>query len=231
MRFLRQIFFFLILIPFINNSFAQTIPTLVWPKNGVFIYSTEISFQWNYVPEVVNYTLELSAMQDFSELLTEKTISENSYDTIINDLNPGHYFWRIRGNFSENLSTDYSDIYKFTYFDPTIIQDIKLWLSGSEGVELINDSINQWNDLSGNNFFAFQNNPQFKPKLAYNVLNNKPVVRFNVDFLQLDFNEVFSQPNSIFFVWNTNSSGAQHLYDYGSPRTYVIYELGLMKMN
>ncbi|MFW5706994.1 MAG: DUF2341 domain-containing protein, partial [Bacteroidota bacterium] len=55
---------------------------------------------------------------------------------------------------------------------------LNLWLEASQG-QFNGTSVIQLNDLSGNNFNAFQNTSTYRPQQVGNAINGLPVVRFN----------------------------------------------------
>ena len=106
------------------------------------------------------------------------------------------------------------------------IPGIKLWLAADAGVVLTSGAVSQWSDLSGNNFNLTQNTANSRPLLVNNVLNSKPVLRFdgNNDFMSVNFGQVLAQPLTIFIVHKCigGSTSAPYLYDnYINPGTAI----------
>jgi len=71
-------------------------------------------------------------------------------------------------------------------------------------------------DCSLNHFNATQNNSSLQPQKINNIalLNNKPVLRFDGinDAMRSIFTSSFTQPNTIFIVWNVTGTDANAAY-------------------
>jgi hypothetical protein len=93
-------------------------------------------------------------------------------------------------------------------------ENLRLWLR-ADSVEIVNDKVATWYDLSGNDFHLTQDNATYRPTYADSVLNNKPAVRFDGsnDFMLNNFGQIFSQPNTIFIVYKLSSGGNRIIFD------------------
>jgi hypothetical protein len=90
---------------------------------------------------------------------------------------------------------------------PLPLSDIKLWLKADEGVAT--GPVNVWTDSSGNQQDALQITQSLKPQVVQNVVNGKPIVRFDGigTYLSLpDFASSFVQ-GEVFIV--VKSTGTQ----------------------
>ncbi len=70
-------------------------PVTVYPgKNGrLLMQGNSLSFSWRDGNRAGRYLLEVSGTEDFSEIIvSEKTTSEK---TVIKNLKPGEYYWRV----------------------------------------------------------------------------------------------------------------------------------------
>jgi hypothetical protein len=97
-----------------------------------------------------------------------------------------------------------------------VTDDLVLHLDASELSLSDNDPVTSWTDLSGNDYHAIQNTTANQPTFKTNVMNGKPVVRFDGDndyLLTGTFSSALSQPNTVFVVWQTNSTGTQFVID------------------
>lgn len=63
--------------------------------------------------------------------------------------------------------------------DVNFTEDLKLWLDASSLTLSDNDLVSEWTDLSGNNNHATQENDGNKPTFKTNILNGRPVIRFD----------------------------------------------------
>lgn len=65
-------------------------------------------------------------------------------------------------------------------WDPTQIAGLQVWLDASQIVGLNDgDAVAQWDDESGNGLHAYQSVAERKPVYKTNIVDGKPVVRFN----------------------------------------------------
>ena len=98
----------------------------------------------------------------------------------------------------------------------------KLWVRAD--AEVYNDagttlsttgqSVQEWHDQSGNNHDLSQPNATFKPNYITNVLNSKPVMRFNVSnnrIRRLAFNDFPTSSITTISVGNTTQTGEAHV--------------------
>ena len=57
--------------------------------------------------------------------------------------------------------------------------DLLLWLKSDTGVDTLNGTVSRWHDQSSNGNEAIQTDLSRQPLLVGNILNGKPVLRFN----------------------------------------------------
>lgn len=97
-----------------------------------------------------------------------------------------------------------------------VTNDLVLHLDASELSLSDDDPVTSWTDLSDNDYHATQSTGDYQPTFKTNILNGNPVVRFDGtdDYLETtSFSSALSQPNTIFVVWQTNSTGTQFAID------------------
>ena len=90
----------------------------------------------------------------------------------------------------------------FQYFLPGNLPELIMWLS-ADSVECVNNKVSKWYDKSGNMFHPEQNTESSQPDLVEDALNSKPVLRFNNNYMEIDFGQSFTQPNTVFIIWNS----------------------------
>jgi hypothetical protein len=134
----------------------------------------------------------------------------------------------------------------YSSFSPRDIPSLKVWLKADVGTYqnstmtipavIDADPVGGWADQSGNGNHLI-NAAATVPQLKLNVINGKPVVRFDGanDFLRVTFGAALTQPNHIFMVgiqisWTNNDSmfdGAtankQRLYSRVATPTVTMY--------
>jgi hypothetical protein len=69
-----------------------TVPAMITPHNAV-LGDNEFKISWRGVLGVTTYRLQLSTLSDFSVILIEEDVAENSFST--DSLQPGVYYWRV----------------------------------------------------------------------------------------------------------------------------------------
>lgn len=97
------------------------------------------------------------------------------------------------------------DAYVNSAFSPTQIAGLQLWLDASVIAGSNNDPVMTWLDQSGQGHNASQSNPAFQPVLKTNIVNSKPVVRFDAastQFLEITYAQ--PRPQSLFMVYQTD---------------------------
>ena len=91
------------------------------------------------------------------------------------------------------------------------------WLRADAGITLDgNNGVGTWHDLSGNNNDLRQTNPTNRPTVVSNVINGKPVVRFNTSQFLISALDV-SNPYTIVTVSKLNGGTNQRLISNASP--------------
>lgn len=114
-------------------------------------------------------------------------------------------------------------------FNPTSITGLQAWFK-ADAITGKNDgdAIAQWNDSSGNARHATQATGANQPLYKTNILNGKPVARFDgTDSLATASFTAITQPTTIFVVASTRTSGTgtQFICDgIGSTNRNAIFE-------
>ena len=98
--------------------------------------------------------------------------------------------------------------------DPTDIAGCQLWLDAEQGVYSDagttlannNDTVQQWNDQSGNGYNVTQTSEALRPTLKTSGINSKDSVEFDVSDFMDGASPVVSPPNTIFAVFHITSS-------------------------
>lgn len=86
-------------------------PSLSNPLNEADDIELNSTLEWEQVPGANLYTIQISETDDFSAILVEDIISNNSFNYLFS--NNKVYFWRVRGLSDENKS-DWSEVYTFS---------------------------------------------------------------------------------------------------------------------
>ncbi|MFW5983029.1 MAG: hypothetical protein ACOCQ4_00895, partial [bacterium] len=103
-------------------------------------------------------------------------------------------------------------------------ENLQLWLC-ADSLEVDEGSVDSWYDLSGNNFHLSQTNLNSQPTFTDSVINNQPTVYFDGidDFMSVDFATNFSQPITIFVVWNSLNNQHNMIYDNYSGTRFFLF--------
>ena len=89
--------------------------------------------------------------------------------------------------------------------------ELLIWLKSDTGVDTLNGTVSRWHDQSGNGNDVIQTDSSRQPLLLGNILNGKPVLRFNGLHDRLEFTS--SNPMSkfsIFMVVKNDPGGGQN---------------------
>jgi PKD repeat protein len=121
---------------------------------------------------------------------------------------------------------------------PAQISDLALWLRSDTGVVITPSSnpqtVQQWSDISGNNYHAIQSTNNLRPRFVSSVtlINNKPAIWFDGSN---DFLNGTTIPNAdtssltIFIIGKTNAatgSNPRSIIEFGSNATGLSLVLG-----
>ena len=212
----------------INNYLSPTPFNLILPHYNQIENSNNIQFSWNTSQNAIRYKLIVtsdSLLQD--TIFHNDTIFATSFSTVLPQAQ--NYYWHVTAlNPCGNLIT--SVVSRFTVFNSNTFSDLKLWLAADEGVVIPSgNAVMQWNDLSGNNNNASQVTLANRPSIIYNVLNGKPVLRYNGSSSYLDLGNTFSIHDSLtfFVVFNTqNNNLRQSIFSQNDAANAFQLEIG-----
>lgn len=101
----------------VDTHFPASI--LEQPVNNSTLSSPPFVFSWSKVDRAINYRLQIATDVEFSQLIIDKTISENT-TTLNDDIDGGKYFWRIatidkQGDIGKYSTTSKFEIEKSSY--------------------------------------------------------------------------------------------------------------------
>ncbi|MDP4266265.1 MAG: PKD domain-containing protein [Bacteroidota bacterium] len=152
-------------------------PELVYPDNNLILSDTNITFLWNELKDTSSlYQIQIDTNTNFnSTVYNVFNIITPSFKT--NLLSGKNYYWRVKAFNGTNCS-QWSIVRSFSFFNPSSIGKLYLWLRSDLGVKTLNNKVIEWKDQSGNNYHA-QSDTLYSPDIKYNVLNYLPSIRFN----------------------------------------------------
>ena len=81
---------------YLNIFFSQLNGELVLPRNNSIINYVHVLFEWDQVPDTYDYGIQVSTASDFSQIVTDTTVSSLIYIDDNNIQWSTAYFWRIR---------------------------------------------------------------------------------------------------------------------------------------
>ncbi|MFH2094704.1 MAG: PKD domain-containing protein, partial [Bacteroidota bacterium] len=174
----------------------------VFPANQQILSDTSFIFSWNIVKNVSHYQLRV-----YSDSLSTTAFSQNYILTEslpATQLGFGQtYYWHVIAYYSSGDSI-VSEAGVFELFRPTCISGASLWLE-SDSVSLSGSNVTQWNDNSINQYILPQIDPSKQPVLLTDILNGKPVIRFDGtdDFFSIPASLPFDSL-SFFIVFKKN---------------------------
>lgn len=188
---------------------AQSQPTLIIPKNKIVTSRTTIGFEWNDYAGATAYHIQVDEDASFAapQNVNDSAISVTAFSGTL--ATGKKYFWRVRAN-AGGTYTGWSSTWSFTVFSPSDIPlvnppapNLVTWYKADSGVQTdANGRVTQWDDASGNNNPAFQNDSLLRP-LFYDstpAINNHPVIHFPGAKQFLDFTIKLSSLETVFWV-------------------------------
>jgi PKD repeat protein len=192
------------------NLFSQT-PTGYYPSWDQLIADTTVTIKWNTIDGATSYNAQIASDIAFSNLIIDSNNIQS--DTLfIEGLDKNQtYYWRISAN-GGSSSGIWGPIRKFKCFIPSSISSLSLWLKADKGITLSNQNVTEWKDQSGKNNHLTQSTTTNQPIKVDNVLNGKPVVRFDGvnDNIKTDVGQIYAQPNNFFVLWRISGSTGTH---------------------
>ena len=114
-------------------------------------------------------------------------------------------------------------LFSLKAFSQIPMENLKVWLIG-DSVEINNGFVEKWYDISGNDFHMIQSNNSRKPTQLFDETLNHNTLKFNGDFLKVEFDTIFEQPLSIFIMWKLNELKAQTVFDGISASHRIIFD-------
>ena len=119
----------------------------------------------------------------------------------------------------------------FTTFSQIPSENLILWLK-TDSVEITDNVVSIWYDQSGNEFDLTQETANRRPVKIDNVLNGLPAIRFDGvnDFMRVEFGETFTQPNTIFCIYNFTGTGVRYQVDGTTEYHALMYWTNSVRM-
>lgn len=150
----------------------------IQPKHNAFIESFQVSFEWNSMPNAVNYTITMAEDVNFTINMQQSPLLTGTNWTS-NVLSVGVWYWKVSG--FDGVVNSESEIRSFRIFQPNNLPGNTLWLAADSNVTNSGGVVSAWNDISGNGHVFGQSIPADQPILINNLpaLNNQPVLRFD----------------------------------------------------
>jgi hypothetical protein len=110
-------------------------------------------------------------------------------------------------------------------FDPTSISGCRLWLQAEAIVGLSDGApVLTWSDESGSDHHAAQTQASRQPEFRTNVINSRPVVRFDgADSMSLSLSEA-STEHTFFFVIDLTALGGHHNFLFDSQAGRLVLD-------
>jgi PKD repeat protein len=170
-----KIWTYITLLFYCIKGFAVDNVTLVAPFNGANTEISNVLFEWNRQYTDVNFTIQISDNQDFSNIIHQAVVTNDFYAYSLPAPNT-YYYWRVKSD-----SRPYSSISNIIWFTPKMVPNLRVWLSSDTGVVITNGKVSQWTDLSGNNNHAKQADTSKQPIVTFfsTTTTNKPSVSFD----------------------------------------------------
>jgi PKD repeat protein len=157
----------------------NTTPSLVYPNNKAVLADSSINFQWNTVQNALQYELQLSLTQSFTNIYLYTQNINNPFLNIDTLSYARQYHWRVRAVTSAGPQ-NWSPIRSFTHFTPADLPGLSLWLIPDSAV-LSGNKVTKWPNLVDPGISFDQPNANKQPILTNPIptLNNHRAIRFD----------------------------------------------------
>ncbi len=86
-------------------------PSLTFPQNNSTDLDNNIDFSWSAVTNAINYNLQVSESNNFSNLVVNENVNPNSFTKVL--VKGNTYFWRVKAMKNE-LESEFSEVFTFT---------------------------------------------------------------------------------------------------------------------
>jgi PKD repeat protein len=178
---------------------AQT-PRLRIPENGKIISSNEVLLRWSLLNA---NQFEVQVAEDAGFTLNVQTIGGigQSHYTLSGLIQGQAYFWKVR---STQPLGNFSPVWQFSVFQPTLIDSCQLWLRADTGVTLDAGLVSTWQDSSPNQLLVSQSNAALQPSLLNNAFNQLPAINFDGTDRFVVPNVNFGDDNTGFIIAKNN---------------------------
>jgi len=152
-------------------------PMLVYPFSAFSESDTIETFRWTTSANTDSCTFELDTNQAFTSAVMFAS-GHITGDTLryVFPKNAKKVYWKVIA--FNSCGSDTSVINQITFFNPSTIPNMLLWLKVDKGVQSTLDSVSQWNDQSGKGNNAVQTDLVNRPTLIPNYLNGLPTLFF-----------------------------------------------------
>lgn len=168
-----------------------TSPQALLPNNQYSSPSSTITFSWSAVCGALYYELDIADDVNFVNNNKVYKVYNLSADTTLGPFEScKKKYWRVKAFAPKE--TAYSEIYSFTFFSPSCISGLEMWLDASSNI--VKDTagfVSIWKDRGSKNKNAMQtlssNQPKFY-KETEAISNKSSFIRFDGtnDFLSID---------------------------------------------
>jgi hypothetical protein len=170
---------------YLNAKYAVT-PAPTAPTNlmATAISASQISLTWDYPQVTVATSFKVERKTGASGTYAQVALLPDSRSYIDTNLTAGtQYYYRVKAS-NYGGDSDYSNETNATTLasgTDVPLGNLNLWLKSDSGLILqtVNKTLQRWVDQSGRTNDATQASLTIEPLLVTNVLNGRPVVRFN----------------------------------------------------
>jgi len=196
-------------------------PQLIAPIDNMIVANGSVNFSWATTLNAALYKVQISQFPNFSVLLIDTLTQFNSIQLQL--LSAATYYWRVVA-LNPCLQPVNSVSRVISLISLSTAGTMVFWGDAANTTVDANSKVSLMSNLAGNGFNALQLDTAYQPRRVENILNGKPVLRFDGkdDFLSTnDFVVPLQQPNTIFAVWRISGATSvnQTLVSGGSSTT------------
>ncbi len=123
-------------------------PLLLIPQEGDTLKDSFPKFKWQKIENSVSYQIQIDNNPDISSPLITKEVNTDSFTPSIS-LQPGVYYWWVRGKSSSGVWGNFSDVWNFVIMKSQILPPPALIYPSNNDTLSSSNFTFDWNDVQG----------------------------------------------------------------------------------
>ena len=203
-------------------------PFPIEPANGAVNIPVDVAFKWNVIENAESYSLEVSTISDFTNLVVDQTGLTNTSYSASGLENNTSYYWRVSATNVAGTS-EYSSAWEFTTIvalpeTPTLAEP------ANNAINISTDTLLKWNLVAGADSYSLQVSKTSGFSTLVVDESNLTATIYSLSGLENNINYYWrvkainvAGESSFSTVWNFKTVNATSVgWDIGSPGKSVL---------